>query len=176
MKCVSKKEKVKSVSQPTPMRACYVCVILFAKTKSKQSDTKQTLTFIHSFVGYMGRDNFYLLKCQNLLLSMLNPIMTGFWKFQINMNLKKYLLQGQFGSSLGGKKQVIFIKCRIKYYQNKSLICAISIMQNNENTKRTKLAKTNWILLSHREILLYIFRNKRITNTIQYNIFFAKAL
>ena len=55
MKCVSKKEKVKSVSQPTPMRACYVCVILFAKTKSKQSDTKQTLTFIHSF-GYLGRE------------------------------------------------------------------------------------------------------------------------
>ena len=67
-----------------------------------------------------------------------------FLKIPNKYEFKKYLLQGQFGSSLWGKKQVIIIKCRIKYYQNKSLICAISIMQNNENIKeRTKLAKTH---------------------------------
>ena len=75
---------------------------------------------------------------------MLNPIMTGFWKFQINMNLKKIFASGAVWVKLMGEKTGYFIKCRIKYYQNKSLICAISIMQNNENIKeRTKLAKTH---------------------------------
>ena len=106
MKCVSKKEKVKSVSQPTPMRACYVCVILFAKTKSKQSDTKQTLTFIHSF-GYMGRDNCYLSICQNLLLSMLNPIMTGFLKIPNKYEFKKNIcFRGSLGQAYGGKNRL----------------------------------------------------------------------
>ena len=67
-----------------------------------------------------------------------------FLKIPNKYEFKKIFASGAVWVKLMGEKTGYFIKCPIKYYQNKSFICAISIMQNNENIKeRTKLAKTH---------------------------------